>query len=192
MFQEFDGSVGHQTLGTARVAAAHVVFKGWSLIDGKCLIKDIEPVDPLAVGIDRIFSDQDGFAGPIADHGQAHALVVQHGPFGRIVGRDDPLAVHSSIIARAPALRQWGFAGAARAFIDGQNGRRRRGIGWAVERLIEICGVIEVFLIKLGQDVQRPRQLLVLRLVFQAILNTSWGEYPGLLVIGVHGDADLF
>ena len=52
LFQEFDGSVGHQTLGTAGVAAAHVVFKGWSLIYGKCLIKDIEPVDPLTVGID--------------------------------------------------------------------------------------------------------------------------------------------
>ena len=154
LLEKLGRTIGHQALGTTRVAAAHVVLKRRALIDRKGLIKYIESIDPLAIRIDRIFGDQNRLAGTVANHGQAHTLVCQHRALGRIIRRSDPLAIHPAVITTPPALNQRSLPRTAGALIYRQNCTCRSAVGRAIKGLKQVGRVVEIFLVKLGQNVQ--------------------------------------
>ena len=94
----------NRPLAPLRMVAADVVLKGRSLVDGKRLVEDVPPIDPLTIGEATVFGDHQRVRGAITNIGQAEGTVVDHGSLGRVVGAHDPFAVDAAVVAGTTAF----------------------------------------------------------------------------------------
>lgn len=157
--QESHAPVTKGAVGTARVFAANVIFKRRRLVDAKCLIENVPPVDPLAFWPAGVFCHDQRLRSSIRDFVDAHCRIDQHDSFGRAVSPGDALSKDSSVVAGASTINSRRLSDATWAQIDRKDSRRGARVDVCIKCFVQIKLFVQVLLFKKGQQKCTPCQL---------------------------------